>query len=91
MDTGFHDKGKVATIGFFFRNRLGQQRSGHSPYYQHCNLHMLMSNDFDNVIFESDAQDVSSNYVCVLKFSMLISSIKNLLVLCPNFKVKFVR
>jgi hypothetical protein len=71
MDTGFHDKGKVATIGFFFRNRLGQQRSGHSPYYQHCNLHMLMSNDFDNVIFESDAQDIveaiSLNYVCVFE------------------------
>ncbi|PNY08681.1 BZIP-like protein [Trifolium pratense] len=34
---------------------------------------------------------MSLNYAGVSEFSMLISSIKNLLNLCPNFEVKFVR
>jgi hypothetical protein len=51
--------------------------------------------NMDNVIFESDAQVVTgvvhANHVGRSLFSALISSIKNLLLVKPNFEVKFVK
>jgi hypothetical protein len=53
-------------------------------------LRFTCAKGFDGVIFESDSQIVdaiSLHYVGVLEFSILVSSINNLLFLCPNYDV----
>jgi ribonuclease HI len=58
-------------------------------------IYEVKQRGFSHVMFESDSKSVvdviTSSHFRSSEFSTIISHVKSLLLLCPNFEVKFVK